>query len=71
LTGYAVLLEPDAPKLYNDDGSLNWELNATDLPHGKIHLREHFTNDYSNTTKNLFSNLDISYFRITGVSIEQ
>lgn len=60
LTRAAVLLEPDAPPLYKDDGTLNWAPNAAARSTWTNPLAS-LENSYKNTTTNLISNLNISY----------
>jgi TonB-linked SusC/RagA family outer membrane protein len=67
LTQSAVLLEPDAPKLYNENGSLNWELNASGSSTWRNPLANTVYTEYSNTTKNLISNLNLSYSLLPGL----
>jgi TonB-linked SusC/RagA family outer membrane protein len=61
LTKSAILLEPDAPKLYNDDGSLNWAPNASGSSSFLNPLAKSVYSEYSNTAKNLVTNLNVSY----------
>jgi TonB-dependent starch-binding outer membrane protein SusC len=69
LTQSAVLLEPNTPKLFNEDGSLNWAPNASGSSTWVNPLASTFNNDYSNVTKNLYSNLNISYTLLTGLTL--
>lgn len=67
LTSTALMLPPNAPRLFNDDGTLNWE-NST---------WPNFTNpaiyqivDYGIKSQNLVSNFNISYEILTGLRIK-
>ncbi|HEU4606548.1 MAG TPA: TonB-dependent receptor plug domain-containing protein, partial [Chitinophagaceae bacterium] len=60
LTPRAVLLEPDAPPLYNTDGTLNWAPNSTGTSTWTNPLAP-LQNLYNNTTNNLISNINVSY----------
>lgn len=61
LTRAAVSLAPNAPSIYNSDGTLNWKPDASgfssffDNPLAKLYNR------YSNKTDNLISNAVLSY----------
>lgn len=60
LTATALALAPDAPALYNPDGSLNWALK----PNGAATFGNPLRNllqTYQNKTNNLISNLTLSY----------
>ncbi|KAA2238787.1 SusC/RagA family TonB-linked outer membrane protein [Chitinophaga agrisoli] len=60
LTNQALLLEPNAPQLYNADGSLNWEPDVTGFSSWNNPLRLlHQT--YKNKTNNLLGNINLSY----------
>ncbi|OQP54336.1 hypothetical protein A4H97_22905 [Niastella yeongjuensis] len=55
-----IFLAPNAPALYNADGTLNWEPDAA----GKSTWSNPLANlqyEYNNTTRNLVSNLRIAY----------
>lgn len=67
LTNAAVLLEPNAPKLYNEDGSLNWAPNASGTSTWNNPLASAVYSEYSNTTRNLISNLNLSYYLLSGL----
>lgn len=60
LTGMALSLAPDAPKLYNADGSLNWMPNAAGTSTWTNPLAG-LNAVYRNKTGNLISNLVLSY----------
>jgi TonB-linked SusC/RagA family outer membrane protein len=61
LTGLAVKMEPDAPTLYNANGTLNWAPNAAGNSSWTNPLAYTVNKDFDNTTKNLVSNVTISY----------
>jgi TonB-linked SusC/RagA family outer membrane protein len=67
LTNSAILFEPDAPKLYNDDGSLNWAPKANGSSSFKNPLATSVYTEYSNTGRNLVSNLNLSYSILNGL----
>lgn len=69
LTRSAVLLEPNAPKLYNEDGSLNWALNPSGSSTWNNPMAGIIYADYSNVTKNLLSSMNISYSILRGLVI--
>jgi TonB-linked SusC/RagA family outer membrane protein len=60
LTGTALGLPPVAPPLFNEDGSLNFSVNASGSSSFSNPLR-YMTTEYQNKTHNLTSNLDIGY----------
>jgi TonB-linked SusC/RagA family outer membrane protein len=59
-TTYAINLAPNAPFLYNSDGTLNWEPLANGNSTWTNPLSNKFRN-YSNNTKNLLGNILLSY----------
>ncbi len=71
LTSTAVWTEPNAPAIYNVDGTLNWAANPANG-------RSTWTNplvytlyrDYKNITKNLISNSVISYKILPSLSLK-
>ncbi|MEP7375969.1 MAG: SusC/RagA family TonB-linked outer membrane protein [Chitinophagaceae bacterium] len=66
-TNTAILMEPNAPALYNQDGTLNWAPNAAGRSTWNNPLASTQSSDFSNTTKNLVSNLNIMYHVFQGV----
>lgn len=69
LTSKALQFAPDAPMLYNPDGSLNWQL----LPNGSSSFPNPvaFTvANYQNKTNNLLANSLVSYKILTGLEIK-
>jgi TonB-dependent starch-binding outer membrane protein SusC len=69
LTSSAINLAPNAPSLYNPDGSLNWQLTSTGTntwtnPLDKT-LRE-----YSNKTNNLIGNAVLNYQILPSLEIK-
>ena len=67
-TQMAYLTEPDAPKLYNPNGTLNWAPNASGSstwtnPLASLNLK------YSNATNNLITNALLSYQILPGLDI--
>ncbi len=55
MTRQAYFLSPNAPALYNQDGSLNWEQNTFANPAAL------FNSTYSNETKQLLINVNMGY----------
>lgn len=62
LVGEALLLAPNAPRLYNDDGTLNWENSTFQNP---LRLLEGL---YISNGSNLISNLSIDYSILKGLN---
>ncbi|THU34736.1 SusC/RagA family TonB-linked outer membrane protein [Niastella caeni] len=60
LTSYATTLPPNAPPLYNEDGSLNWMLNSNGSSTWRNPLSS-LSQTYEGKTNNLISNAIISY----------
>lgn len=67
LTSLSVKLSPVAPKLYNDDGSLNWQLNANGSSTWTNPLSYTLEN-YQNKTTNLVSNALLTYSILPGLN---
>lgn len=65
LTQFTRTLAPNAPNLYNDDGSLNWADNTWTNPLG-FYVNQRYT---SNST-NLISNLTVSYEIFKNLSLK-
>lgn len=61
LTSFAIKREPNAPSLYNNDGTLNWAPNANGTSTSVNPLATSLYTKYQNTTYNLVSNLKASY----------
>jgi len=69
LTSYALRLPPNAPALYNADGSINWQLlpdgnSSYDNPARVLELK------YQNKTTNLIGNSIISYEVFPGLRLK-
>ncbi|HVS98698.1 MAG TPA: SusC/RagA family TonB-linked outer membrane protein, partial [Puia sp.] len=69
LTNVALQLAPDAPALYNTDGSLNWAPNAAGTSTWTNPLATLF-NQYTNKTRNLISNLSLAYSILRGLDLK-
>lgn len=69
LTTYARSMAPNAPELYNADGTLNWAPDASGTTTFLNPLAE-LNKRYSIETKNLVSNLVLSYEVIPGLEIK-
>jgi TonB-linked SusC/RagA family outer membrane protein len=68
----AMTLPPDAPALYNKDGSINWALNssgASTWPLG-VNPIAYLIDGYQNKTKNLISSAVLSYELLPGLKIQ-
>ncbi|WP_207515019.1 SusC/RagA family TonB-linked outer membrane protein [Longitalea luteola] len=68
LTRKAIFLEPNAPALYNSDGTLNWAPNSAgsstwNNPIAPLSLT------YKNKTHNVINNLVVSYRLFTGLEL--
>ncbi|GAA3935340.1 SusC/RagA family TonB-linked outer membrane protein [Chitinophaga oryziterrae] len=68
LTGRSILLAPNAPALYNSDGSLNWMLNNAGNSTWSNPLASSYI-EYSNKTNNLISNLLLNYKIFSGFEL--
>ncbi len=66
LTYYAARLAPDAPKLYNADGTLNWEPNSAGNNTWTNPLAYNYVT-YSNKTDNLIGNAVLKYELLPGL----
>ncbi|HUH51843.1 MAG TPA: SusC/RagA family TonB-linked outer membrane protein [Flavobacterium sp.] len=64
LTLQSLMLSPNAPTLYNEDGSLNWENNTFTNPVAS------FVSTYSNNTKSFNTNLNLDYKLLSSLSIK-
>jgi TonB-linked SusC/RagA family outer membrane protein len=65
----ALYLPPNAPKLYNPDGTLNWMPNAAGSSTWTNPLT-YFKSIYQNKTNNLISNVVIDYAIVPGLNIK-
>jgi TonB-linked SusC/RagA family outer membrane protein len=68
----ALTLAPNAPKLYNEDGSLNWEMH--DVGGGLIantwtNPASYFRNAQTTTNRNLVASTNLSYEIFSGLSV--
>ena len=69
LTGDAISLAPDAPPLYNSDGSVNWAPDASGTSSFIVNPAAVILNTYINKANNLISNSVISYQILPGLEI--
>jgi TonB-dependent starch-binding outer membrane protein SusC len=69
LTRQAVLMEPNAPPIYNEDGTLNWAPNISGSSTWQNPLTYTVNSDFNNTTKNLVSNAVVSYRVLPGLEV--
>lgn len=72
ITEMALQLAPNAPALYNSDGSINWAPNPAgnttwDYPGNPV---AQLLNTYRNTTTNMVNNLELSYNILPGLVIK-
>ncbi|TDX01848.1 SusC/RagA family TonB-linked outer membrane protein [Dinghuibacter silviterrae] len=70
LTNIAMLLEPDAPPLYNSDGSINWAQTATGNSSFDHNPMAKLYNTYRNDAGNLMSNLLLVYRLLPGLDVQ-
>ncbi|MFP9119010.1 SusC/RagA family TonB-linked outer membrane protein [Flavobacterium sp. RNTU_13] len=64
LTRQALTLSPNAPALYNSDGSLNWEGNTFTNPVAG------FESTYENNTKSFNTNVNLGYKLLPALSLK-
>ena len=69
LTGNAIAIAPDAPALYNADGTLNYAPTTSGTSTFYNPLKYTY-NTYQNKTTNLISNLLLSYQLFSGLAIK-
>jgi TonB-linked SusC/RagA family outer membrane protein len=67
LTTQALSLSPNAPALYNEDGSINWENGTWPL---NINPAMYNLLDYTTSSQNLVSNFNVGYEIISGLKIK-
>jgi len=70
LTLKAIRLEPVAPTIYNADGSLNWEPDASGTSTWTNPFSTVLYKTYKNKTNNLVSNAILSYSILPGLNIQ-
>jgi TonB-linked SusC/RagA family outer membrane protein len=59
-----IFLPPNAPKLYNSNGNLNWENDTWENPFASLHRKA------KSSSTNLISNLNLSYRLFSGLEIK-
>lgn len=69
LTRMAIQLAPNAPALYNDDGTINWALNSLNNSTWTNPLVYKYLR-YKNQTNNLIANATLGYRIIPGLEIK-
>jgi TonB-linked SusC/RagA family outer membrane protein len=67
LTEQAILLEPNAPELFNTNGTLNWKPDAAGNSTFVNPLAYTQSSEYNNSTKNLVSNFNVKYRILPGL----
>jgi len=70
LTTRALTLAPDAPSLFNPDGSLNWAPISPGQLGTWTNPYSYLINKYKSQTSNLLSNAFISYSPVSGLEIK-
>ena len=72
LTSTAIGLAPNAPNLYNDDGSINWAINSSGFTtwENGIHPLNYTLVPYNTKAKNLLANSVLSYQFIRGLELK-
>jgi TonB-linked SusC/RagA family outer membrane protein len=70
LTQQALRLAPDAPMLYNSDGSLNWALLSNGNSSFNNPIGNYAYSKYQDKTNNLIANALVSYKIITGLELK-
>lgn len=68
LTQLALPMEPIAPMIYNEDGTLNWELNSDGAATWQNPLQYKLIK-YKNKTTNFINNLVLNYRVVDGLEI--
>jgi len=68
-TNTAIILAPDAPAMYNKDGTINWAPNASGTASWQNPLSFTYAT-YQNKTTNLISNAVLSYKILPGLEIK-
>jgi len=63
-----IYLAPDAPAIYNANGTLNWAPNAAGSSTWRNPLANLYA-EFNNSTKNLISNANLSYNLLQGLEI--
>lgn len=71
LTSLATRLAPDAPSLYNPDGSINWAPRPTGASSfsATVNPAAYLAQTYGNLTSNLISNMIMSYQILPGLDV--
>lgn len=69
LTNSAILMAPDAPTIYNPDGTLNWKVNSSGASTWANPMAGLYQS-YQNKTNNLISDLVLSYRLLSGLDIK-
>jgi len=69
LTLLATELAPNAPKLFNPDGSLNWMPDKSGNSSFLVNPLANFNNSYRNKVKNLISSLTTTYQVVHGLEL--
>jgi TonB-dependent starch-binding outer membrane protein SusC len=70
LTSYAVSLAPDAPLLYNKDGSVNWASTSTGSSSFSSNPIASLSTTYQTKGNNLVSNANLMYQVLRGIALK-
>jgi TonB-linked SusC/RagA family outer membrane protein len=70
LTQYSLSLAPDAPELYNTDGTINWQLLPSGTASWSNPIAVYMTRLYKTQTNNLISNSMLSYNLLKGLDLK-
>jgi TonB-dependent starch-binding outer membrane protein SusC len=70
MTGFATQLAPDAPRLYNPDGTVNWAQDSTGTSTFSSNPIATLANKYYTRTNNLIANSILSYNLLPGLNIK-
>jgi TonB-linked SusC/RagA family outer membrane protein len=69
LTNISLVMEPDAPPLFNSNGTLNWAQNGNGTSTWSNPLSYINSTDFVNNAKNLVSNLLLNYKVLRGLTL--
>lgn len=70
LTALALNTPPNAPSMYNSDGSINWQLSETGISTFVDNPARILEQKFQNNSTNLLSNLVTSYTIATGLTLK-
>jgi TonB-linked SusC/RagA family outer membrane protein len=70
VSSFANQLPPNAPALYNSDGTLNWAPNAIGTSTWTNPLAQYMLRTYQNNSNNLLANMVLSYQILPGLDLK-